>query len=179
MNKRFFALLICIVPFFFGPSACRSQNPVTPPQVSYSCPPLGTYAALPGAGNGSTSTAFTATAVSSQTCFAAQPSLPAANGVVAQNGTPTNIVGPYIGGPLGEVTLGVQCKVPTPNPNNQTCTGDLWTFLYAPAVTATAPGPASGTMGTATTSQVIKPAPPEAPAVANNVPAGTLSASRQ
>ena len=153
--KRNLALLACVVPFLFGPLACRPQNPVTPPQST--CPPVGSYIALSGATNGTTSLTLTATSVSSQTCFLAQGTLPAANGVIAQNGNPTNIVGPTIGGSTGKVQLTV---TPTPT-SGQTATGELWTFFSAPAVTALAP--ANGSVGNPTSSQVVKPALPDVP----------------
>ena len=152
MKRALFAL-VCIVPFFFGPVACHPQNPVTPPQAS--CPPSGSYTQIPGGTNGTAALTFTATGVSSQTCYLAQGSLPASGSVKAQTGNPTNIAGPTTGGATGEVLLSV-----TPDPTTgQTATGELWTFFSAPAVTALAP--ANGTMGTPGQAQVVKPALPD------------------
>lgn len=163
MKNRFLLLLVCIVPFLFGPSACHSQNSVTPPQST--CPPVGSYTAIGnGIGNGSTATTFTAPGVTASTCFLAQGSLPAANGVKAQTGNPTNIAGPTVGGAAGQVQLTV---TPTPAAG-QTSTGELWTFFSAPAVTALAP--ANGTVGPPTTSQTVKPALP-----GTEAPGGTLA----
>lgn len=155
--KRALFVLACIVPFFFGPVACHSQNAVTPPQAS--CSPAGSYTVLPGATNGTTATSYTATSVSAATCFLAQGSLPAANGVKAQTGNPTNVVGPAVGGTAGQVQLSV---TPTPTAG-QTSAGELWTFFSAPAVTTLAP--ANGSVGNPTTSQVVKPALPDTEAL--------------
>ena len=159
MKRILIVALACIVPFFFGPLAC-GQHPVTPP--TYTCPPAGSYADLNGA-TGSTSTTYTASNVTGQTCFEAQGYL---NG---KYGTASNIVGPTLGGATNNVTLSVSCTVPSPNPNNLTCTGVSWIFQSAPAVVATAPG--VGTVGPPTTSEVVKPALP----VSRDIPAVTLA----
>jgi hypothetical protein len=159
--KRALFALVCIAPFFLGPVGCHPQNPVTPPVAS--CPPAGSYVAL---GAASSATTFTASAVSSATCYLAQGSLPASGSVPAQTGNATNVVGPVTGGATGKVALTV-----TPDPTTgQTSTGELWTFFSAPAVTALAP--ANGSVGTPTTSQVVKPTLP-----GGNEPSGTLVAS--
>jgi hypothetical protein len=153
--KRALTLIACIVPFFFGPLACHTQvPPVTPPQESCSPATNSAYQPLTGAGNGTTALTYTATSVSSPTCFVAVGSLPATPPVIAQTGNPTNIAGPVTGGATGKVSLTV-----TPEPTSgQTATGELWTFYSAPAVTALAP--ANGSVGAPTTSQVVKPALP-------------------
>ena len=123
-------------------SGCHGQHPVTPP--TYTCPPAGSYADLNG--TGSTATTYTASNVTSQTCYEAQGYL---NG---QYGAASNIVGPSLGGATGKVLLSVNCTAGT----GQTCSGVNWVFQSAPAVVATAPG--VGTMGNPTTSQVVRPA---------------------
>lgn len=168
--KRVLFVLVCIVPFLFGPSACKPQNPVTPPQST--CPPVGSYVALPGATNGTTATTFTASSVSAQTCFLAQGSLPAANGVKAQTGNPTNVVGPTVGGSAGQVQLSV---TPTPTAG-QTSAGEQWTFFSAPAMTALAP--ANGSVGPPTTSMLDneKLTTVPQPTMASNIPSGQITA---
>ena len=108
MKRILIVALACIVPFFFGPLAC-GQHPVTPP--TYTCPPAGSYADLNGA-TGSTSTTYTASNVTGQTCFEAQGYL------TGQYGTPSNIVGPTLGGATNKVTLSVSCTAAA----GQTCT---------------------------------------------------------
>ena len=154
MKRILIVALACIVPFFFGPLAC-GQHPVTPP--TYTCPPAGSYADLNGA-TGSTSTTYTASNVTGQTCFEAQGYL------TGQYGTPSNIVGPTLGGATNKVTLSVSCTAAA----GQTCNVN-WVFQSAPAVVATAPG--VGTVGPPTTSEVVKPALP----VSRDIPAVTLA----
>jgi hypothetical protein len=164
--KRTLVLLACIVPFFFGPVGCPGQvPPVTPLQSTCAPATSVAYQPLPGATNGTTALSITASSVSGQTCFVAVGSLPAANGVIAQTGNPTNVVGPTLGGATGKVGLTV---TPTPT-SGQTATGELWTFFSAPATTALAP--ANGSVGAPTTSQVVKPALPDTEA-----PGGTMTA---
>ena len=111
MKRILIVALACIVPFFFGPLAC-GQHPVTPP--TYTCPPAGSYADLNGA-TGSTSTTYTASNVTGQTCFEAQGYL------TGQYGNPSNIVGPTLGGATNKVTLSVSCTAAA----GQTCNGNL------------------------------------------------------
>jgi hypothetical protein len=152
--KRAIALLASIA--LLGITEGCAQHPVSPP--TYTCPPAGSYADLNGA-TGSTSTSYTVSNVTSQTCFEAQGYL---NG---QYGTPSNIVGPILGGATEKVSLSVTCTAGT----GQTCTVS-WVFQSAPAVVQTAPG--IPTMGAPTTSEVVKPALP----VSKDVPTATLTA---
>ena len=158
MKRILIVALACIVPFFFGPLAC-GQHPVTPP--TYTCPPAGSYADLNGA-TGSTSTTYTASNVTGQTCFEAQGYL---NG---QYGTPSNIVGPTLGGATNKVTLVGKLYGAFAEPQQLTC-NVYRVFQSAPAVVATAPG--VGTVGPPTTSEVVKPALP----VSRDIPAVTLA----
>lgn len=168
MKIRIHVLLACIVPFLFGPLACHTQvPPVTPPQVTCPTPTDPSFKPLSGSTNGTTALSITASSVSGQSCFVGIGSLPAANGVIAQNGNPTNTVGPTVGGATGKVQLTV---TPTPT-TGQTATGELWTFYSAPAVTALAP--ANGTVGPPTTSQIVKPTLP-----GTDAPSGTLMATK-
>lgn len=152
--KRILALLASIAVVALSAGCAHGQHPVTPP-LAPTCPPAGSYADLNGA-TGSASTSFTATNVTGQTCFEAQAYL---NG---QYAGATNIVGPTIGGATNKVALSVSCTVPNPNPNNFTCNVN-WVFQSATAVVPLAP--AQGSMGSPTTSQMVKPALPDTNAV--------------
>ena len=145
---------------------CHGQQPPTPPQST--CAPAGNYTALNGLGT--TSTSYTVTGVASQTCYLAQGYLPAANGVAAQYGPVSNIVGPTIGGSTGKVSLSVTCTAGS----GQTCSGVQWIFSYAAAVTALAP--AAPSMGAPTQSEIVKPALPGGPQTASNIGAVKLKA---
>lgn len=164
MKNRFLLLVFCVVPFLFGPTACRPQNPVTPPQST--CPPAGAYVAINA--TATTATTFTVSAVSAPTCFMAQGSLPSSGTVIAQNGNPTNIAGPTQGGATGKVQLSV---TPTPTAG-QTAAGEQWTYFSALAVTALAP--ANATMGSPTTSELVRPTLPGS----TTVPAGILTVAK-
>lgn len=143
------------------------QQPVTPPQQS--CPPAGTYVALNPVGSTTnpptTATTFTDTP-SGAKCYLAQGHLPAANGVIAQDGQPSNIVGPTTGGATGKVNLSVTCTAGS----GQTCTGVQWVFFSASVVTALAP--AQPSMGAPQSAQVAPQGPQ--PELAKNIPAPTL-----
>jgi hypothetical protein len=162
---RKFAIALSFVAWFISAGCHAAQNPVTPPQST--CQPAGSYTALNGLGT--TSTTYTATKVTVQTCFLAQGYLPAANGVSAQTGGYSNIVGPSIGGATGDVNLAVTCTAGS----GTTCTGVQWEFFSAPAVTALAP--ATPSVGSPTESKVVKPALPS-PTPGNTIGAVQLAA---
>ena len=147
--KRAFSIFASLAVLGLTAGCVHAQHPVTPP-LAPTCPPAGSYVDLNGA-TGSASTSYTATNVTTQTCFEAQAYL---NG---QYAGATNTVGPTIGGATNKVLLNVLCTVPSPNPNNLTCNVN-WVFQSAPAVVPLAP--AQGSMGSPTTSQVVKPALP-------------------
>ena len=161
--KRAFSIFASLAILFIA-AGCHAQHPVTPPTAP-TCPPAGSYVDLNGA-TGSASTTYTATNVTTPICFEAQGYL---NG---KYGTASNIVGPTTGGPTGSVLLSVSCTVPSPNPNNLTC-NVTWVFQSAPAVVPLAP--AQGSMGSPTTSQVVKPEMPlqKSPACFDCFVAGT------
>lgn len=156
--KRLFALSILALTIAAG---CHGQQPVTPPQQT--CPPLGTYTPLNGT-TGSASTSYTDTP-SGARCYLAQGYLPAANGVPAQTGPASNIVGPSTGGATGKVGLSVNCTATS----GTTCAVN-WIFSSAAAIVATAP--ATPSMGNPTQSMVVKPAMPE---VAANIASPVLT----
>src|ERR1700677_2218567 len=97
----------------------HGQLPVTPP-LAPSCPTPGNAAYTPLNPSGTTATNYTATGVTVQTCFIAQGTLG------TQNSAWSNVVGPTTGGATGSVSMAVSCTVPSPNPNNETCSGVKW-----------------------------------------------------
>ena len=118
-----------------------SVPPVTPPQPA-SCPlptssaftqinPVGSTTDPPSA-----TPSLAVTPAATGTCYAVTGYLPASGTVIGQYGATSNVVGPV----TTAQTLSVTCTVPSPNPNNETCTGVEWVFSSAPANTATAPG---------------------------------------
>jgi len=158
--KRTFTLLFTLAAL--GITQGCAQHPVSTPQ--YTCPPAGSYVDLNGA-TGSSSTTYTASNVTGQTCFEAQGYL---NG---QYGTASNIVGPTVGGATNKVSLSVTCTAGT----GQTCSGVNWVFQSAPAVVATAPG--TPAMGAPTSAEVILTLRKPEPLFAKNIPSGKLTAS--
>ena len=112
------------------------------------------------------STTYTATGVSAQTCYIAQGVLP---GNPPQTSPWSNVAGPTIGGATGKVSLSLTCTAGS----GTTCTGVQWEFSAAPATAVTATAPAVPSMGAPTTSQMVKPEP----TVASNVPTVKLKAA--
>ena len=147
--KRAFSIFAALFPLC-AVVGCP-QQPVTPPVITYTCPTPGNgaYALLAPA---TSSTSFTATGVSAQTCYIAQGVLP---GTPPQTSPWSNVAGPTIGGATGKVSLSLTC---TPGAGT-TCSGVQWEFSAAPATAVTATAPAVPSMGSPTTSQVVKPDP--------------------
>ena len=144
--KRAFSILAALLPLCVA-TGCPAQQPVTPPVITYTCPTPGNgaYALLAPP---SSSTTYTATGVSAQTCYIAQ-------GVLgSQTGSWSNVAGPTIGGATGKVSLSLTCTAGS----GTTCVGVQWEFSAAPATAVTATAPAVPSMGPPTTSQVVKPA---------------------
>ena len=147
MKRRALSILAALFPLC-AVVGCP-QQPVTPPVITYTCPTPGNgaYALLAPA---TSSTSFTATGVSAQTCYIAQ-------GVLGlQTGSWSNVAGPTIGGATGKVSLSLTC---TPGAGT-TCSGVQWEFSVAPATAVTATAPAVPSMGAPTTSELVKPALP-------------------
>jgi hypothetical protein len=132
----------------------RGQQAVTSPVSSCPTPGSGVYTTMNLLGSSTpptTSTSYTVSGVSAPTCYIAQGVI---NGTPVQTGSWSNTVGPTSGGATGKVNLSVTCTAGA----GTTCTGVLWEFSYAAAVTVLAPAVPS--MGAPTTSQVVKPALP-------------------
>ena len=147
--KHTLFFLACIVPFLFGPLACRPQQPVTPPV--FTCPPAGNgaYVTLNPVGSATnpptTAMSYTDTP-GGNTCYVVQGYL-AASG----NGPWSSVAGPYVGGPTGKLGLSWSCTPGT----GTTCTGVKWLVSSVPAVSALAP--ATPNMNAPTTSELQPP----------------------
>lgn len=136
--KNIFAVL-AIVALLAGCHKSSGQLPPTAPPLA-TCPTPGNAAYTPLNPAGTASTSFTANNVTTQTCFIAQGTL---NGL---NSASSNVAGPMIGGVTNSVGLSLTCTVPSPNPNNLTCTGVKWVFSSAQATVPASPAvPAVGT----------------------------------
>lgn len=144
--KRAFTILSTL--FVIGIVAgCPGQQPVTPPVITYTCPTPGNgaYTLLAPA---SSSTTYTVSGVVTQTCYYI------AQGVLgSQTGSWSNVTGPTVGGATGKVALSLTCTAGA----GTTCTGVQWEFSSASATQVTALAPAVPSMGSPTTSEVIKP----------------------
>lgn len=145
--KRILAAL-AIIALLAGCHKSSGQLPPTAPPLP-TCPTPGNAAYTPLNPSGTANLSFTATGVTTQTCFIAQ-------GVLGSlNGAWSNVVGPTIGGATNSVNLSVTCTVPSPNPLNLTCMGVKWVFSSAAAVVA--PYPATPTTGPPTQSLLFVP----------------------
>jgi hypothetical protein len=128
MKNRIFALLATL-----SLAGCAHGQLIVTPPLAPTCPPPGSSTYTPLNASGTTNLSYTATGVTTQTCFIVQGTLG------SQTSSWSNVVGPAVGGATNSVTLTVTCSVPSPNPNNETCTGDKWVFSSAPAIVPLAP----------------------------------------
>jgi hypothetical protein len=188
MKNRILALLACI--FAIAPVACHTQvPPVTPPQQSCPVATSAAYTQINPVGS-TTNPPTTATTYSDSpsgaSCYAVTGYLPPSGGVEGQYGGTSNVVGPQTPGTGAKVNLSLTCTAGA----GQTCSGVLWVFSRASAVTALAPATPSANPPTSATE--TKPFFPQDPnvgcmldaknpcikALASNIPAVTLTASK-
>lgn len=165
MKQRILFLLVGIVPFFFGPLACKPQANPTPPQYTAPTAGNGAYTQLNPPSNTANPPVSGLNYVDktppagTESCYVVQGYL--ATGAQYSGWSNTSCSEP---GTTGEVTLTWTCTVPNPNPNNNTCT-QLYVVSRAAAVVAA--GPTTPVQGNPTSSEVEKPEGPTITLAAN------------